>query len=217
HTLLLDGNEIDTRGTPLYINYNTDEDTYINPSGGRVGIGTTNPQAMLHVNSSGGDVLTLQAGNARWNFNPINSGDHDLGIFWPEINGSYARVDGVTGQWTHISDRTAKEMIHPLQDVLEKVKQLNTYTYSFKHDSTHTRMVGIIAQEAQSLFPELVFENEGQYGVAYSQLAVIGIKAIQEQQEKIDALREKVRLLRIRSLQPEMQDATQQASVIKSY
>ncbi|MBP6679777.1 MAG: tail fiber domain-containing protein [Saprospiraceae bacterium] len=217
HTLLLDGNEIDTRGTPLYINYNTEEDTYINPSGGRVGIGTTNPQAMLHVNASSGDILTLQAGNAKWHFNPINTGDNDLGIFWPEINGTYARVDGVTGQWSHISDRTAKEMIQPLESVLDKVMQLNTYTYSFKHDSTHTLMTGIIAQEAESLFPEIVFENEGQYGVAYSQLAVIGIKAIQEQQALIDTLREKVRLLRLRSIQPEMQDASQQASVIKSY
>ncbi|MDX1479836.1 MAG: hypothetical protein R3301_19130, partial [Saprospiraceae bacterium] len=38
-TLLLDGNEIDCASGALYINHNSGQNTYINPSGGKVGIG----------------------------------------------------------------------------------------------------------------------------------------------------------------------------------
>ncbi len=196
HTLLLDGNEIDTRGTPLFINYNTDEETYINPTGGRVGIGTTNPQAMLHINTASGNVLTLQNGNAKWHFNPATGGDGDLSFYYNNMNSAMATVDGVSGQWTNISDREAKDHVSPLPPVLDKVKQLGVYHYTMRSDTTHETMTGIIAQEAEPLFPEIVSQNEGQYGVSYSQLAAIGIKAIQEQQVLIEQLKEKVARLK---------------------
>jgi len=202
HTILMDGNEIDTRGTPLYFNYNTEENTYVNPSGGRVGIGTTNPQATLHVNASTGRALTLRAANANWHIQPQPVEDGDLLFNYNEITGPYARVDGVTGQWTHASDRNAKENIEPLNGVLKKLQQLKTYSYTFSHDSTHHIMTGVLAQEAETLFPDIVYTNEGQYGVSYSQLAVIGLKAIQEQQEVIDRLKEKVDRLKTIAASP---------------
>lgn len=196
HTLLLDGNEIDTRGTPLYINYNTDEETFINPTGGMVGIGTSNPQAMLHVYTSGGNVLTLQNNNAKWHFNPAVTADGDLNFYYNNVNAAIATVDGVSGQWTNISDREVKDHITPLTAVLDKVKQLGVYHYTMRSDTTHQTMTGIMAQEAEPLFPEIVSQNEGQYGVSYSQLAAIGIKAIQEQQVLIEQLKEKVARLK---------------------
>jgi len=198
-TLLLDGNEIDTRGASLYFNYNTDEQTYINPSGGRVGIGTTNPQAMLHVNTASGDVLTLQNGNAKWHFNPATGGDEDLNFYYNNVNSAISTIDGVSGQWTNISDREAKDHITPMTEVMAKLKELQVYNYSMRYDSAHQTMTGIIAQEAEPLFPEIVSQNEGQYGVSYSQLAAIGVKAIQEQQLLIAQLKDKVAKLKARS------------------
>ncbi len=196
HTLLLDGNEIDTRGTPLFINYNTDEETYINPTGGKVGIGTTNPQAMLHVNTASGNVMTLQNGNAKWHFNPSPVGDGDLTFYYNNVNAAIATVDGVSGQWTNISDRDAKDHITPMPPVIDKLKQLSVYNYTMRNDTNQQTMTGIMAQEAEPLFPEIVSQNEGQYGVSYSQLAAIGIKAIQEQQVLIEQLKEKVARLK---------------------
>ena len=198
HTILLDGNEIDTRGTPLYINHNSDEETYINPSGGRVGIGTTNPQAMLHIYTASGDALSLRNGGWTWHFNPATSGDGDLSIFMNDFNTAYAEIDGTSGQWSNISDRNAKENIIPFENILDKLNELNTYHYTFKNDTLHQKMTGIIAQEALPLFPEIVSQNEGQYGVSYAQLGAIGIKAIQEQQVIIDTLKEKLNLLRLK-------------------
>ena len=52
HELLLDGNEIDANSA-LYINHNTNENTYINPTGGRVAVGNSSPWGMLHAKRSG--------------------------------------------------------------------------------------------------------------------------------------------------------------------
>ena len=197
-TILLDGNEIDTRGTPLYINHNTDEETYINPSGGRVGIGTTNPQATLHIYAASGDALSLENSGWNWHFNPATSGDGDLLIYKQGFNGPMVSIDGTSGQWNNVSDRNAKVNIIPLENILDKLNELNTYNYSFKNDNLHQKMTGIIAQETLPLFPEIVSQNEGQYGVSYGQLAAIGIKAIQEQQVIIEVLKEKLNLLKLK-------------------
>lgn len=199
-TLLLDGNEIDTRGTPLYINHNTDQETYINPSGGMVGIGTSNPQAMVHVNTSSGHVLTLQRGSAKWHLDPLPGGNQNLGFYWDNLNSPYGQIDGMTGQWFHISDRHVKENITPLPDVMDQLKKLDIYSYSFKHDTAHRKMIGVIAQEAEPIFPEAVKYADDQYGVSYGQLAAVGLKAIKEQQAIIDQLKERVRLLKISPL-----------------
>ena len=196
-TILLDGNEIDTRGTSLYINHNSDEETYINPTGGRVGIGTTNPQAMLHVNASSGFVMTLQKDNvSRWHISPAIGGNENLNFYWDDYDSPFAQVHGATGQWMHLSDINFKENIIPLPDVMDKLKDLKIYSYSFKHDPNHREMIGVIAQEAELLFPEMVKVNQGQYGVAYSQLAAVGIKAIKEQQQLIGTLKNKINQLK---------------------
>jgi hypothetical protein len=133
---------------------------------------------MLHVSTGSGNVLTLQHTNAKWHINPIVYGTSNLGFYWSDMNSPYAQVDGSSGQWMHLSDRNMKENITLLGAVTEKIKQLGVYTYSFKNDPGQKKNIGVIAQEAEPLFPEMVYFNEGQYGVSYGQLAAIGIKAI---------------------------------------
>jgi hypothetical protein len=189
-TLYLDGNEIDSK-TPLYINNNSDEETYINPSGGKVGIGTTNPDGLLTIRTSEFG-LGLQRDFGTWWITPTSSGyvnfykNTSLLAYFSYDNG---------GDWIAVSDRRLKENIKPLQPVMDKINQLKLYTYSFKHDPNSRKDVGVIAQEAEALFPEVVSYTNDQYGVCYDQLTVIGIKGIQEQQERLEALMSKVDLL----------------------
>lgn len=49
----LDGNEIDSETTSLYLNYNSEMDVILARGGGRVGIGRTNPGRMLHIGDIG--------------------------------------------------------------------------------------------------------------------------------------------------------------------
>jgi len=196
HAILLDGNEIDTRGTSLYFNYNTESDTYLNPTGGRVGIGTSNPQARLHVKSTNQETISLENGNSQWFVFPAEGGSEDL--YFGSNGLPLAHIDGGTGEWYHMSDRRRKENLEPLEAVTDKLLQLGTYRYRMKADTTGGLHIGILAQEALPLFPEMVFEQDGQYGVDYGQLAAVAVKALQEQQGQIESLREKIRQIKER-------------------
>ena len=183
HTLYLDGNEIDS-GTPLHINHNSDEETYINPSGGKVGIGTSNPYGLLTIKTTEFG-LGLQRGTDTWWIAPTTTGV--VNFFKNAILLAYFSYDN-GGDWVAVSDRRLKENIQPLRPMMDKINQLKLYTYSFKHDPNSRMDIGVMAQEAESIFPEVVSYSNDQYGVCYDQLTVIGIKGIQEQQARLGQL-----------------------------
>ena len=185
--LLLDGDEIDSKLGPLYINHNSGQNTYINPSGGFTGIGTSSPNTTLHIKSNDPDVKPLQLTHdgVIWSINP-NTTFHSLQFF--HGISLLAHVDGVSGQWVAGSDRKLKENIQPLRNILDDLNKINVYTYHFKHATAGDTQIGLIAQEMESIVPEVVHKQEDQYSIAYSKLSVVLIKAIQEQQAEIDAL-----------------------------
>ena len=188
--LLLDGNEIDANG-PLYINHNTDQNTYINPTGGRVAIGNTNPSAALHVKSTPGVyAVKMQRENETWALNPRPI----FGLeFW--LNGIYKATIDRNGNYNAASDKRLKENFGKVSSVLDKVMQTNVCTYNFRDDDLKRKDIGVIAQELQQLFPELVNDQGEFLSVAYAKLGVIALKAIQEQQEQIENLEERIQAL----------------------
>lgn len=197
HTLLLDGNEIDTRNTPLYINHNSDENTYLNHNAGRVGIGTTSPDAIVDVVVSGDTkALALQRDNTIRHFSPWAGLAGSLGLYNAVDNDPYAYVSSYSGTWGQISDREKKTNIQPLTNALDSVMKMKLYSYNFKNDPEKRKSFGAIAQEVETIFPEIVHVTNGQYGMAYSQLAAVGLAAIREQQTLIDELKMKIEAFR---------------------
>jgi hypothetical protein len=62
------------------------------------------------------------------------------------------------------------------------------------------RQIGLIAQEVEPLYPEAVGTNSnGMKAMGYSDLVVPLIKAMQEQEAKIDALQAEVAALKTRA------------------
>ena len=100
---------------------------------------------------------------------------------------SYIRVSD--GAYIQVSDRRMKEDITDLKTVTDRLLQLRPTTYRYRADRSAATTLGLLAQEVAPLFPELVdySEVDGVYGINYSGLGVIAIKAIQEQQATIDA------------------------------
>lgn len=98
------------------------------------------------------------------------------------------------GSLTQNSDMRLKKDISLLQDPLQKIIQLHGYNYHWKNENADSRLqTGVLAQEVQKLFPELVSENkEGILAVNYSGLIPVMIESIKEQQKQIDELKKLV-------------------------
>jgi hypothetical protein len=107
-------------------------------------------------------------------------------------NGERLYVSGAiraTGTITANSDINLKKNLLKIENALEKVEQINGYTYEFKKDDTK-RHAGVIAQEIQEVLPEIVNKgNDGILGVEYGNISALLIEAIKEQQTQINELK----------------------------
>lgn len=101
-----------------------------------------------------------------------------------------------SGVFTCSSDRRFKKDIRVLQSPLEKVMQLQGVSYTWRTEEfagrnfpTGTQM-GLIAQEVEQIYPELVTTAaDGYKSVNYIGLVPVLLEAIKEQQRTIAGLR----------------------------
>ena len=92
----------------------------------------------------------------------------------------------LSGDLTINSDERLKDNIQPLGSTLNKLHQIEAKTYSLKKDEEHTPKIGVLAQEVQAVFPELVTEGvDGILSVNYQGLVPVLINAINEQEVKM--------------------------------
>lgn len=105
------------------------------------------------------------------------------------------------------SDAREKTGIESLQYGLDELLQLNPVNYQWKDEPEGETKLGLIAQELEQVIPEVVAapkpseitNEEGEkaggserYGVYYTELIPVLIKSIQEQQEEISALEDRI-------------------------
>jgi hypothetical protein len=85
------------------------------------------------------------------------------------------------------SDERLKSNITDLDtDVLSKLIQLRTVTYTLNSDDTHRTQVGFLAQDMQQYFPELVgTKSDGYLGVYYAQVTPVLVEGLKELNLKI--------------------------------
>lgn len=104
-----------------------------------------------------------------------------------------------TGTISDESDRRLKENFKQLENPLESLSKVKAYSYNKKADLEKKIEFGVIAQEIQEIFPNIVSvvnEEKGYLGVCYTQLIPVLIEAnkelhklLVEQGEIIDQLR----------------------------
>jgi hypothetical protein len=107
-------------------------------------------------------------------------------------NGERLYVSGTiraTGTITANSDISLKKNLLKIENAIQKVEQINGYTYELKEGNSK-RYAGVIAQEIQEVLPEIVNKgNDGIYGVEYGNISALLIEAIKEQQIQINELK----------------------------
>ena len=171
---------------------------------GSVGSTITWTQAMT-LNASGnllvgttsapvGGLTSAWANPGSTVFSMGPNGGNAFALYNPSSVGCYV-VGGQTG-WTGTSDGTLKNVIAKIDNGLSSINGLNPIVYSWKSDETNTPYAGLIAQEVQSVLPDLVNDNNGTLGVNYTGVIPYLISAIQEQQAMITTLQTQVTALK---------------------
>jgi len=91
-----------------------------------------------------------------------------------------------TGTITPNSDIAFKKDIEPLTNVLNKVTQLLGINFTYKNNNE--KSMGLVAQDVEKVFPELVRGEEGNKSLNYMGLTGALIEAIKELSAKVEAL-----------------------------
>ena len=120
-------------------------------------------------------------------------------LFWngsPKLDTQSSGVY-VTGSVSESSDIALKENIQPLTNSLNTLKQINGYSYKFKDTEKETgvKSLGLIAQEVEKVYPDLVQGEEGSKSLQYSGLIAPLLESIKELSTEVEALKNKVAAL----------------------
>ena len=131
--------------------------------------------------------------------------DTDVGMRFYTAGGEDMRLtDGgdlhvdanIIGYSTTISDQRLKHDINKIDNALDKVMQINGYTFTYNDDGKHS--AGVIAQEIENVLPSAVESKKlaftGQEGVEYKtvqydQLTGLLIEAIKDLKAEIEELK----------------------------
>ena len=98
----------------------------------------------------------------------------------------------VLGSINNPSDIKLKDNIEQIDDTL--FKNLNPVSFCFKNDIKHKKHFGLIAQELEVVYPELV--NNSEFGfktVNYIELIPILLSQMKNMQVEIDKLKEEIK------------------------
>jgi hypothetical protein len=198
-------------------------------------IATTNIAADLQINHRALANTTTTATNRKrglaiqnrssstrqWNL--ATRDNNNLELFYNgTLRGTFSATNGA---YTSSSDRKLKKDITEISSVLTQVNALQVYTYRFvwQDAEDQKQSLGFMAQDVRQYFPQLVYEvtyddgEESWLQLDYAGMSVIAIKAIQEQQEIIDAQAQRIELLeqlllnvdsRLNALEQETQSTT---------
>lgn len=92
------------------------------------------------------------------------------------------------GEITAYSDKRLKTDIVKIDNALEKVNQINGYTFTML--GTGQRQAGVIAQEIEKVLPEVVVKNENGYlTVMYGHIVALLIEAMKGMSKEIEEIK----------------------------
>lgn len=94
-----------------------------------------------------------------------------------------------------LSDERLKENLVRINNALDKVSQINGYTFNYK-DRPDETLPGVLAQEIEKVLPEVVYEfeqeNETYKAVRYAHIVPLLLEAIKDLKGKVDDLESRI-------------------------
>ena len=168
--------------------------SYIKNRKGGLGVGTDSPDSnaaltavgddaslgwgdwakSIHVSSSSGSFGTISGPSGTFMGLHVNGliyfGRWDIQDYY-----GYLSPNG----WNNHSDVRLKEDIQPISSSLDRLEKVRGVNFKWKHKDQ--RSYGVIAQEIEKQFPEMISEDHDEMkGVAYDQLTPILLEGLKE-------------------------------------
>ena len=144
---------------------------------------------------SGSSQITLSSTTGGSTTSDVQFGSLGIGTAASGVSGEIRATGDIVAFYS--SDERLKENIQPIQNALSKVESISGNTYDWKEgfEKIHSHKgndLGVIAQEVQSVLPEVVTEREtGYLAVDYVKLVPVLIEAIKELSAKVKELENK--------------------------
>ena len=136
--------------------------------------------------TTGGNIVIPDSGNIG------STSDTDAITIANSGNVTFGQDVTVNGDVVISSDARLKSNIVSLGSTLPKLLQIDGKSYEMKGK----QKIGVLAQEIQEVFPELVSEDDNEMlAVNYQGLVPVLINALKDQQNEIDELKEMVQAL----------------------
>jgi hypothetical protein len=195
-------------------------------SGGNVAIGNTTAAKPLSVWSSGGigvystdtyspsisidfnsgtNIGHLLADQNAYYIRTLTS--YPIYVMANQNNGVYLSVGSTS--WTANSDERLKNINSNIKSAIDKLLTLRAVNFSWKSDDTNKENLGLIAQDVEQVFPQIIDKikmpskvgeeqtDETEYlGVRYTELIPVLVKAIQELSAKNESLQSQINELK---------------------
>ena len=180
-----DGFVYQRANSPLIFGTNNTERMRIDSSGQVYIATTTDLGGALNIIGSGKQAIALRRSASTGSIITFQFGGSDVGSI---------SVDGSATAYNTSSDARLKNVLGKAKG-LEIVNKLNPVNFEWKESKKVQD--GLIAQEVLDVVPNAVtISEDGYYSMDYSKLVTPLLKAIQEQQEQIEALQSEIKILK---------------------
>ena len=160
------------------------EEDNIELNNSKIGIGTNNIQNNISIGTNSDPMNT----NLPQRTITIGNSNVNSKLFLP------SNVYSLKNFYTQ-SDRRVKKDITTIENALTKIEKIRPVNYRLKNDPHSKLNMGVIAQELNEIFPDLVNGKEledGTLSVNYTSLIGLLIAGMKEQNNKIDLLTSKI-------------------------
>ena len=179
----------------------TFDGTNLTITGGLITNDDTNSKVVIGRYSSGNKASYIKLGSNSTSLRITNAADNvdlleltDSGGLGIGVNGSTTagRIDAANDIVAFSSsDKRWKTNIKPIENSIEKIKQISGNSFDWIEDSTYHGNkgtdIGVIAQEIEEILPEIVqTRDSGMKAVKYEKIIPLLIEAIKDQQKQIE-------------------------------
>jgi hypothetical protein len=151
------------------------------------------PDENVVVYYSNGPATDHQQKQGTHTFKVATSGNEDYEISWNDamVIANDGDITGTHGDYHVSSDERLKKDIITIPNALDKVLALRGVNFKWKNKEDTNLMMGMIAQEVESVIPEVVHAQDDEMetkAVEYQFIVGVLIEAVKELSAKVEAL-----------------------------